>query len=207
MPLGLSSVFGSAKVTQEADNVLIIQQGASAELAGWSNEYRRIEVKKNRFDGTTGAVVFTYDKILRRIKEAKPEELAALASIPAPQMMGMGQGGSPYGSGGSMGAWPSRGGYASGWSANPQATALQQGRRIAAAQAQVAAAAAAAASATTQTNETTAPVVPATTNSNIITSSTTTAAIAAKKKRVNKKATTTVVAAAATTNTADLISS
>ena len=43
--LGISSFYGSAKATQEADTVLILQ-----------NEGRRkyIEVKKNRFDGTLG---------------------------------------------------------------------------------------------------------------------------------------------------------
>ena len=43
--LGISSVYGSAKATQEADTVLILQ-----------NDGRRkyIEVKKNRFDGTLG---------------------------------------------------------------------------------------------------------------------------------------------------------
>ena len=43
--LGISSFFGSAKATQEADTVLILQ-----------NDGRRkyIDVKKNRFDGTLG---------------------------------------------------------------------------------------------------------------------------------------------------------
>ena len=43
--LSISSIYGSAKATQEADTVLILQ-----------NDGRRkfIDVKKNRFDGTTG---------------------------------------------------------------------------------------------------------------------------------------------------------
>lgn len=40
-----SSIFGSAKATQEADNVLIIQQG---------RHYRFLDIKKNRFDGELG---------------------------------------------------------------------------------------------------------------------------------------------------------
>ena len=45
--LGLSSVFGTAKATQEADCVLIIQN----EGAG-----KYLDVKKNRFDGQVGVV-------------------------------------------------------------------------------------------------------------------------------------------------------
>ena len=43
--LGVSSIFGTAKATQEADNVLILQDGGSCRI---------IEVKKNRFDGDLG---------------------------------------------------------------------------------------------------------------------------------------------------------
>lgn len=42
---GINSIFGTAKATQEADNVLIIQNALSCRL---------LEVKKNRFDGDTG---------------------------------------------------------------------------------------------------------------------------------------------------------
>lgn len=44
--LGMSSIYGSAKATQEADTVLILQNDA--------NKRKFIEVKKNRFDGTLG---------------------------------------------------------------------------------------------------------------------------------------------------------
>mmetsp|Transcript_6607 Transcript_6607/g.8377 ORF Transcript_6607/g.8377 Transcript_6607/m.8377 type:complete len:229 (-) Transcript_6607:293-979(-) len=43
--LGMSSFYGTAKSTQEADNVLILQN---------TNGKKFIEVKKNRFDGATG---------------------------------------------------------------------------------------------------------------------------------------------------------
>jgi len=43
--LGISSIFGSAKATQEADSVLILQ---------YDGQRKYIEVKKNRFDGTLG---------------------------------------------------------------------------------------------------------------------------------------------------------
>ena len=48
MKLGMSSVYGSAKATQEADNVLILQKDPT-------NENKKfVEVKKNRYDGTLG---------------------------------------------------------------------------------------------------------------------------------------------------------
>lgn len=51
--LNISSVFGSAKATQEADNVLIMQN---------RDKYRVLEVKKNRFDGTTGRTALIFDR-------------------------------------------------------------------------------------------------------------------------------------------------
>lgn len=101
--LGVSSIFGGAKATQEADNILIIQKPVSvdentlsgggggaiaselarlkAELdavriggedASWLGQHRRIEVKKNRFDGELGSIPFKYDKRTCRIYELQP---------------------------------------------------------------------------------------------------------------------------------------
>ncbi|GAN01007.1 t7-like mitochondrial DNA helicase [Mucor ambiguus] len=65
--LDIHSIFGSAKVTQEADNVIIIQK---------SREDRRsLDVKKNRFDGTLGYVPYKFDKETFKIHELSPEEL------------------------------------------------------------------------------------------------------------------------------------
>ncbi|GLD98782.1 hypothetical protein PINS_up007500 [Pythium insidiosum] len=50
--LTLSSVFGTAKATQEADNVLILQRTRGAS---------RLDVRKNRFDGTLGSVALEFD--------------------------------------------------------------------------------------------------------------------------------------------------
>ena len=47
--LNLSSVFGTAKATQEADNVMILQCGPDG-------RNKRLDVRKNRFDGATGSV-------------------------------------------------------------------------------------------------------------------------------------------------------
>ncbi|KAK2197360.1 bifunctional Archaeal primase DnaG-twinkle [Babesia duncani] len=66
-PLGLSSVFGTVKSTQEADNVLILQN-----VAG---ENRCIDVKKNRFAGNLGRITFRFDPISLTAEELKVTEL------------------------------------------------------------------------------------------------------------------------------------
>ncbi|KAJ0411941.1 hypothetical protein ATCC90586_009898 [Pythium insidiosum] len=50
--LTLSSVFGTAKATQEADNVLILQRTRGA---------NKLDVRKNRFDGTLGSIPLVFD--------------------------------------------------------------------------------------------------------------------------------------------------
>ncbi|AFZ80208.1 DNA polymerase I family member protein [Theileria equi strain WA] len=66
IPLGLSSVFGSVKSTQEADNVLILQN-----VVG---ENRCIDVKKNRFAGRLGRVTFLFDPVSLTAEEIKSSE-------------------------------------------------------------------------------------------------------------------------------------
>jgi twinkle protein len=63
--LGISSVFGTAKVTQEADNVIIIQKG---------NYYRYLSIKKNRYDGATGIIPYRFDRDSNRIFELTDEQ-------------------------------------------------------------------------------------------------------------------------------------
>jgi hypothetical protein len=96
--LTVSSIFGGAKATQEADNILILQKPATKEddaqlllspdrlvreaaekrmearAAGVTGmlDFRRIEVKKNRFDGELGVIPFKYDKKTCRIYEVYP---------------------------------------------------------------------------------------------------------------------------------------
>ena len=113
--LGVSSIFGGAKATQEADNILIIQKpnvadessmmmGGAMGMAGNRGymsqemmrqeidrlkaeadalrkgdkgdfnifEQRRIEIKKNRFDGELGVIPFKYDRKTCRIYEINP---------------------------------------------------------------------------------------------------------------------------------------
>lgn len=54
MKLGLSSIFGSAKATQEADNVVILQKVEDVESGGPTRKY--LDVRKNRYDGELGSV-------------------------------------------------------------------------------------------------------------------------------------------------------
>lgn len=59
-PLGLASVSGTAKATQEADNVIILQK---------IGDSRYIDVKKNRFDGLVGSIPIKFDPNARLILE------------------------------------------------------------------------------------------------------------------------------------------
>jgi twinkle protein len=52
--LGISSIFGSAKVTQEADLILILQNEGAKKF---------LEVKKNRYDGTLGSCTLHFDPL------------------------------------------------------------------------------------------------------------------------------------------------
>ncbi|KAJ2862750.1 hypothetical protein GGI22_002115, partial [Coemansia erecta] len=60
----INSIFGSAKVTQEADNVVILQRHGGA-----ASKVRCINILKNRFDGTLGKVFISYDKETLTFKE------------------------------------------------------------------------------------------------------------------------------------------
>ena len=54
IPLGLSSIFGTAKATQEADLVLILQR---------LQDKMYLEVKKNRYDGHLGKIDLQFSPI------------------------------------------------------------------------------------------------------------------------------------------------
>ncbi|KAJ1665156.1 hypothetical protein IW140_003570 [Coemansia sp. RSA 1813] len=60
----INSIFGSAKVTQEADNVVILQRHGGA-----ASKIRCINILKNRFDGTLGKVYISYDSETLTFKE------------------------------------------------------------------------------------------------------------------------------------------
>lgn len=59
--LSISSVFGSAKATQEADNVIIIQTD--------SNRRKSLDVKKNRHDGDLGSTPIYFQESTGRYVE------------------------------------------------------------------------------------------------------------------------------------------
>lgn len=59
-PLGISSFYGSAKATQEADTVIILQSDGKRKF---------LEVKKNRFDGTLGHVPLHFQRKSGRYSE------------------------------------------------------------------------------------------------------------------------------------------
>jgi hypothetical protein len=65
--LKISSIFGSAKASQEADNVYILQ--------GYKG-LRIVEVAKNRFDGTTGKTVMSFDQSNCRFFELTEKEFS-----------------------------------------------------------------------------------------------------------------------------------
>ena len=78
--LNISSVFGTAKATQEADNVIILQN---------ENGHKRIEIKKNRFDGDLGNahLFFNRQRLVFEEKEdksdTKPKENTATQDAPS----------------------------------------------------------------------------------------------------------------------------
>ena len=71
--LGMSSFFGSAKSTQEADTVLILQSDGKRKF---------LDVKKNRFDGTLGHVPLYFDRKSGRYSENPEVNAPPRTSIP-----------------------------------------------------------------------------------------------------------------------------
>ena len=69
-----SSVFGSAKATQEADNVIILQRTRGGG--------RALEVRKNRFDGELGTLQLAFDKKLKLFKEKNPRNIERQSTGP-----------------------------------------------------------------------------------------------------------------------------
>ncbi|XP_052798288.1 twinkle mtDNA helicase-like [Mya arenaria] len=73
--LSTAAIFGSAKVTQEADNVILIQDQRLVKVMG----KKYIQVVKNRFDGDLGMIQLNFDKasnsfLLGRQKQSKPKQ-------------------------------------------------------------------------------------------------------------------------------------
>jgi len=67
--LQVSSIFGTAKSTQEADNVIILQN---------RDKYRVIDIKKNRFDGEVGKCSLWFDRYSKRFEQISAKEIEEL---------------------------------------------------------------------------------------------------------------------------------
>lgn len=59
--LQISSIFGTAKACQEADNILILQE-KRVDLDDSRTWFKYIEICKNRFDGDLGKLFLKFDK-------------------------------------------------------------------------------------------------------------------------------------------------
>ena len=67
--INMSSIFGTAKSTQEADNVFLIQNHKG---------YKVLELKKNRFDGEVGSIAVGFDKDTKSYFELYQHEVVDL---------------------------------------------------------------------------------------------------------------------------------
>jgi twinkle protein len=71
--LNIASVFGSAKATQEADNIFVLQN---------RHKYRLMDIRKNRFDGEVGRVGLGFNKEIQCFFELTPQEVTSLRTEP-----------------------------------------------------------------------------------------------------------------------------
>lgn len=74
--LGISSVLGTSKATQEADNVIILQRVFGS---------RYLDIRKNRFDGELGKVYLKYDPASLRVLETDPPKAPDSEPVKYPQ--------------------------------------------------------------------------------------------------------------------------
>ena len=81
--LSMSSFFGSAKATQEADTVIIIQNDASRR--------KTLDVKKNRFDGTLGSSPIYFQSKSGRYVEEEHNTGGRTVIVPPPKKNNYGQ--------------------------------------------------------------------------------------------------------------------
>ena len=63
----MGSIFGTAKISQEADSIMILQKNNL-------QNYRQLQVKKNRFDGEVGEVSLLFNPDNKRYFEITPSE-------------------------------------------------------------------------------------------------------------------------------------
>lgn len=71
--MDIASLGGTAKASQEADSVIILQKGE------W---FRYLDVRKNRFDGDLGKIAYEYNRESQCIRELSAEEMQAKRDNP-----------------------------------------------------------------------------------------------------------------------------
>lgn len=69
LEMDVSNIGGTAKASQEADNVIVLQKGPY---------YRYLDVRKNRESGDTGAVPYEYDKATTRLLPLSEQRIQEL---------------------------------------------------------------------------------------------------------------------------------
>ena len=79
--LGLSSIFGSAKATQEADNVVILQK-VDTEDGGHAKKF--LDVRKNRYDGELGSTQLFFNSSAQLFYEAEKSPKKRRRNKPLP---------------------------------------------------------------------------------------------------------------------------
>jgi twinkle protein len=60
LPLSMADVFGNAKATQEADNVIILQR---------NKQTKYLDIRKNRYSGDLGRIPLYFDKPVQRFSQ------------------------------------------------------------------------------------------------------------------------------------------
>jgi twinkle protein len=63
--IGIHSIYGTSKATQEADNIWVIQN---------RDGYKLLDVKKNRYDGELGRIPLGFNKDSKQFFQLKREE-------------------------------------------------------------------------------------------------------------------------------------
>lgn len=73
--LSSGSIYGSSKVTQEADNIFILQKSADD-----TPNFRRLQLVKNRYNGLTGETSLAFNPNSRRYFELHKLEAEAFSA-------------------------------------------------------------------------------------------------------------------------------
>lgn len=67
--IGIHSIYGTSKATQEADNIWVIQN---------RDGFKLLDVKKNRYDGELGKIPLGFNKDTKKFFQLRRAEFEAL---------------------------------------------------------------------------------------------------------------------------------